>query len=186
MNDELFGDRRKASEESYFARRDEELRTSLRERAERDARRQALAEAIGVSDRWLVDSLIAHGVDEQSLGAFALLPLAQVAWADGRVEPAERDAALAAAQRHGLTPAGLAMLESWFAQRPSDELLETWRAFIAAHADTLAPSDRDAVRRELLDEARAVARASGGILGIGNRICGAEEQALRGIAAALS
>lgn len=186
MNEELFGDRRKANEESYFAKRDEELRASRRDRAERDARRRAVSEAIGLPDAWLVDSVIAHGMDERSVAGFTLLPLAQVAWADGEVDPAERDTALAAARRHGLGPDGRALLESWLMQRPDDALLETWRAFIAARTSALAPPDRDAMRRELLEEARAVARASGGLLGIGNRISSAEEQALRGIAAALS
>ena len=45
---------------------------------------------------------------------------------------------------------------------------------------------RDAWRRELLDQAHAVARASGGLLGFGSKVSGAEEAALRGIEAALS
>ena len=32
MNDELFGDRRKANEESYFTKRDEQLRQRMRAR----------------------------------------------------------------------------------------------------------------------------------------------------------
>ncbi|MBX3025015.1 hypothetical protein KF840_08910 [bacterium] len=186
MNDELFGDRRKANEESYFAKREEELRAGLRGRAEREARRRALAEATGVSDAWILDALLAQGVNERSVDGFILLPLAEVAWADGQVDPAERDAALAAAARHGLAADGLALFETWLAHRPSDALVETWRAFVAARASTVDPPRRDGWRRELLDEARAVARASGGMLGFGSKISGAEEQALRGIQAALS
>ena len=50
MNDELFGERRKANEESFFAKRDEHLRERLRARAEREARRRALSEATGIDD----------------------------------------------------------------------------------------------------------------------------------------
>lgn len=186
MYDDPFGDRRKAHEESYFTKRDEELRARMRARAERDERRRALAAVTGIDDDWVLDALLARGIDERSVEGFALLPLAEVAWADGRVEDAERAAALAAARQRGVGADGCALLEAWLAQPPDDSLCEVWRAFVAARATALDPPHRDAWCRELLDQARAVARASGGVLGLGSKVSAAEEQALRGIAAALS
>ena len=186
MNDELFGERRKANEESFFAKRDEQLRERLRARAEREARRRALSDVTGIEDDWVLEALLARGIDEHSVEGFALLPLAEVAWADGRVEAAERAAALEAAQRRGVGADGRALLEAWLAHPPDGSLREVWRAFVAARATALEAPHRDAWRRELLDQAHAVARASGGLLGFGSKVSGAEEAALRGIEAALS
>ena len=99
MNDELFGERRKAHEESYFNKRDEHLRERMRARAAREARRRDLSAVTGIDDDWVLEALLARGIDARSVEGFALLPLAEVAWADGRVEAAERAAALEAAQR---------------------------------------------------------------------------------------
>ena len=186
MYDDLFDDRRKAHEASYFSKRDEELRARMKARAERQERRRALAAATGIDDDWVLEALLARGIDERSVEGFALLPLAEIAWADGRIDDGERAAALEAAHRCGIGADGRALLEAWLAQPPDDSLCEVWRAFVSARAMALEAPQRDAWRRELLDQARAVARASGGMLGLGSRVSAAEEAALRGIEAALS
>ena len=47
MADELFGDRRKALEEAFFAKQNERVKQQLRAKQEGQARREALAAASG-------------------------------------------------------------------------------------------------------------------------------------------
>jgi len=185
MNEELFGDRRKGQEEAFFAKQDEEARQKLRRQEELAERRGALRQATGIADEAMLDALLAHGIDAAATGAFALLPLADVAWADGRVEDAERDAVLTAAASTGVGQPGLSLLEAWLITQPAEALRDTWRAYAAALAAGMDERERDAWRQELLGNARAVAAASGGFLGFGSKVSGAEEAVLLGIEAAL-
>ncbi len=185
MTEELFADRRKGQEEAFFAKQDEEARQKLRRQEELVQRRGALRDATGIADDGMLDALLAHGIDAETTGAFALLPLADVAWADGRVEDAERDAVLTAAAGTGVVQPGLSLLESWLTTQPEEALRETWRAYAAALAAGMDAPARDAWRQELLGNARAVAAASGGFLGFGSKVSGAEEAVLLGIEAAL-
>jgi tellurite resistance protein len=158
----------------------------MRARAERETRRRALCAATGIDDDWVLEALLARGIDERSVEGFALLPLAEVAWADGKVEATERAAALEAVRQRGVATEGRALLEVWLTQPPDDSLRDVWRAFAAARVMALDASQRDQWRRDLLEQARSVALASGGVLGFGSRVSGAEDAALRGIEAALS
>ena len=60
MSKDQLGDRRKAVEESFFARQNEALRQPLRESEETKRKKQALSAASGVTDDGLLDRLVAR------------------------------------------------------------------------------------------------------------------------------
>lgn len=181
MADELLGDRRKALEEEFFARQNEKLRRELREKQEGKARRDALAAASGIGDGKMLDQIVALGVDAGTLAALSLVPLVEVAWADGSIDAKERSAVLGAAEKQGFgrgTPA-YGLLEGWLGERPRPELMTTWREYAGAVARSLSDDARRALRDEILGRARAVAEAAGGILGLGAKVSKAEEAVLK-------
>ena len=102
MGNEFLGDRRNALEEEFFRRQDAALLAQRRTEEERRAARAALAAASHITDDALLDQLVALGINPNTLTALSLVQLVEVAWADGKVEDAEKQAILAAARAAGL------------------------------------------------------------------------------------
>jgi hypothetical protein len=181
MRDEFLGDRKKALEESFFAKENAKLVEKLRAERRRAGAREGLAALSGIADPALLDLLIGHGIEPETWLAVSLVPLVEVAWADGEVEAAERRAVLEAAAEHGVAPGSPshALLESWLAKRPEGGLLEAWGEYMVDLCERLPAAEREALKRQVVGRARAVAEAAGGILGLGRRVSEREEVLLR-------
>lgn len=135
-------------------------------RQDRERFRADLAAELGLEGRALLDELIELGITPDTAPAFEALPLVEVAWSDGRVDCDERWRVLAAATAFGLElgrPAH-AQLELWLARRPEQELIDAWYLFAAFG---LTRREAGARARRVLEEAHAVAAATGGLLGYG-------------------
>ena len=186
MGNELFGDRRKSPEEEFFQRQDTALLAQRRAEEERRAARTALAAASHITDDALLDQLVALGIRADTLIALSLVPLVEVAWADGRVEDAEKQAILAAAKAAGLeeTSAGHKLLAGCLSERPQTGLRRMWRQHITSICTTLSAAERDALKTELLQQAHSVAEAAGDFMGLGSKVSSKEEALLAEIAAA--
>lgn len=181
----VLGDRKKALEEQFFARQEREMRERVRRQAAERDRREALAEASGVRDPAVLDRLVALGIEPEAVTALSLVPLVQVAWADRTLHDREREAVLRGAEEAGVGPDHPAreVLDGWLRERPGGDLLEAWKGYARALAESLEPAERDSLRRELLDRARGVAEAAGGFLGMG-KVSDAEQAVLEELAAA--
>lgn len=175
------GDRRKALEEAFFAKQNEALRQGLRAMDAARQTKEALSAASGITDDAVLERLAALNIASESLAALSLVPVVAVAWADGTIDDKERSAALAAAAEIGLGQQGVSrqLFEQWLARKPSEELLAAWKDYVGALSGTLDDDARRELKAQTLGRARAVAEAVGGVLGIGRKISGQEEAALR-------
>ncbi|MDP6443058.1 MAG: hypothetical protein QGG36_11785 [Pirellulaceae bacterium] len=140
--------------------------------------RADLSAASGIVDAELVGELMAHGVTTETLSALALIPLVQIAWADGALADAEQAAVLTAAKERSLSLASYEQLKRWLASPPSDELIACWREHFRRAGDLIDPPARERLVDEIVEQARAVASAAGRLLGVGDPICDAEQQVL--------
>lgn len=110
------------------------------------------------------------GMDDLSYKAVALLPLVQVAWADGAIQDAEQELISKLAQeRFAVGEEGVRLVEDWLKYAPSEEY---YRRGVEALV-TLVTKDGehglgDDVLTELVDHARQVAKSAGGLFGIGS------------------
>ena len=174
-----------AMEEAFFKAKDADLLEKLRQKRLAEVTKEDIATATGIRDEELLDRLISMEINVQTLSALAVIPLIEVAWASGRVEPAERDAILESADAAGVQKdgPGYRLLNEWLADPPDPQMLACWKDYIAALADTLDEKLYANVRDNLISRARDVAQAAGGILGIG-AICAAEKQKLADLEAA--
>jgi len=178
---------RRALEEQFFLERERELLRTFREQMAAKERKQALAEASGITDEDLLDQLDKLDLGPETLAALSLVPLIAVAWADGKMDAKERQAVLAAAEQKGIQAdhPGHPLLEGWLQRPPGRQLLQIWKDYVAALGETLSESARSALKHDLLGRARAVAEAAGGMLGLGSKVSKSEQAVLDELEAAL-
>ena len=114
-----------------------------------------------------------------NIALLGLLPAIQVAWADGKVHPRERAQVLAIAQREGLDrdPEAMERLVAWLETPPAEALVHQMLEELRTVSG--APN-----AQEVLDWARAVARADGGFLGF-RTVSRREKETLAWLEAAL-
>lgn len=177
-------DLRKAHENEYFQRKNQELIRKLKERLERQRTVEALKAGTGITDEELLEKVARHGVTPDTVPALHLVPLVQVAWADGEVQPDERELLLDAATNRGLKPGDSAydFLAGLLDKRPPEELFDSVLEFIAALLAAMPPDEAEAARDNLENLAFSVARATGGLFGRFWNINDDEERALSKIA----
>ena len=179
MADDAMAKRGKGLEEEYFHRKEQELIEKLRQRRQAEAQMKELAEASGIPNEDVLKTLQELGYTRDTVSLLHLVPLISVAWADNKVSGSEREMILEAARLRGVAEDGPAykQLNDWLTHRPSDEFLDQTLRVISDLAGTDRPDGTKIDRDELLELSTRVAAASGGILGLGNKIS-PEEQAL--------
>ncbi len=120
-----------------------------------------------MNDQQLLDELAFLGIDRESYRVVAMLPLVQVAWADGEVQPPEQEFILRVAGGHGLLHGNAAaILQHWLDERPSDEQIRRGRSLLIAlsHRQQGLGSDLDAgTLRDVQALCIQVARSAGGV-----------------------
>jgi hypothetical protein len=172
---DAFADRGRGLEEEYFRKREQELIEKLRRRAAAEAELHRLGEQSGVADEEILRDL---GYTPETVMLLHLVPLVQMAWAEGGVSDRERALIVEAARARGVEPGSPAdrQLAEWLTSRPSERLFERTLRAIRAFLEARPAEEREASRRELLSYSTAIASASGGVLGFG--AVSAEERAL--------
>ena len=188
MTDRILDERRQGLEEAFFAQENARLVQRLREEGARGTRRQSIAAAAGIQDDSLLDALEALEISPETLGAFSLVPLVLVAWADGSISAEERAAALRASEEAGVAPGSpaRALLESWLGSRPPASLEAAWLGYAHALGQGMDPAARGALRGATLDRARKVAEAAGGFLGLTSPVSESERKVLAKLEAAFT
>jgi uncharacterized membrane protein YebE (DUF533 family) len=104
MADEFLGDRKKALEESFFAKESAKLLERMKAEKEQRATKEELAEISGIRDEAVLDKLVEMNIEIDTWAAISLVPLVEVAWADGKIDDKERSAVLSAAEANGIFP----------------------------------------------------------------------------------
>lgn len=122
------------------------------------------------------------GVDRRNLRALPLLPLTEVAWADGVVQPAELALIQQIALGRGLADEERILLDGWLAFPPTPEYLRAGRLALAWYRRRGDPNLDPEELRAIVPGARAVAAADGGVFGFG-AVSRAERRALNRITA---
>jgi hypothetical protein len=165
---DAFQERRKGMEEAFFKQRDQELVEKMRLEMESLEEKKRLAQVSGIGTDHVLDSLVAAGVRAETLAAVSLVPVVEVAWCDGSVSPAERDAVLNAAVHHGIAPdsAPYALLKRWLEDRPDSHVVAAWKDYVRDLKSVLPAESVAEMRQTMVDRATRVAEAAGGFLGI--------------------
>lgn len=168
----------KALEDSFFVRENARLLEKLKKKEAEAAKRQAYTEA-GIENAVLIEALIELEISATAIAALSIVPLVEVAWADGEIQAKEREAIVKAAEEGGIE-AGSAnhdLLENWLSKKPGPELLETWKTYAQALEERLDSVVGNELKVRLMNRTKNIAKAAGGFLGIGS-ISAAEQRIL--------
>jgi len=173
-------------EDEFFHREDQKLLQRLRELKKMEETVAVLSQASGIKNETTLKKLVELNVPPATLAAAALIPLVEVAWADGTVDEKERAAILQASEKSGSGAGAVqrSLLEEWLRKKPEPRLFKAWTVYIEGLCDDLSQAQINALKVEVLSNARAVAEASGGILGVGYKISAKEEAVLKKLEAA--
>ncbi len=189
MEDVVTGMKRsaKAMEESFFARENEKLLQKLRREAESEKKRQSFREILQIDNEAVLDRLVEMDLTAETIMAFTVIPLVEVAWADGSISSGEKKAVLKAAAERGIEEGTTnhQLLMNWLDRKPEPKLFEVWKHYVRDLCAGLDPAIADAVRERVVTRTTAVAEAAGGFLGL-NRISDEERAVLAQVEAAFS
>lgn len=166
-SDHSLNDRRRALQDSFFAKRNVPAPERLPSESSTDDQRKALAAVSGIKDGAVIDHLLAAEIEADTITALGMVPLLAVAWADGRLNEDERRAVLTGCESEGISAGseGFLLLDHWLQEHPSDQLLSAWKDFIVAARRQLSQEAMVALKEDVLSRAKKVAQFSGSLRG---------------------
>jgi hypothetical protein len=183
---DAFTDRGRSMEEDYFRKKDRELIEKLRQSAAAAQLRKDLGRETGLDAPELLQELHELGFTPETVGLLPLVPVIQIAWAEGGITREEREQIVRLARSRGIEEgsAGDRQLTEWMATRPAAAIFAGAARLIRAMLDSDSPQASNLTANDLVKYCEDIASASGGILGMG-RISGDERALLSRIAADL-
>jgi DNA-binding phage protein len=182
---DIFAERGRSLEDDYFRKKDRELIEKMKQAAQDEESRRELGQKTGLSDPELLKDLQDLGFTPETLALLPIVPVVQLAWAEGGITAAERTLIVDLARQRGIAHGSAAdrQLEDWMNSRPDESVFRRATRLIAAILD----SGHDAgimTADEVVKQAENIAYASGGILGLA-RVSHEEKAILASLASAL-
>ena len=168
-------DRGRVLEDAFFRAEADRFRDQLVGDGEREG-------GASEEDHAVVQRLSELGIRSDTLAALTLIPLVEVAWADGEMDEREREIVLGAARSNGISAdgAGFELLRVWLDERPDPHLFQAWHAYMEAITGALSVETRIRLKDTIVGRARAVAEAAGGFLSLA-AVSRAEEEVLEAL-----
>lgn len=184
---ESLEDRGRALENQFYDKENKEKLAAMKAKMDAQSSREDLRKASGMTDDKVLDKLVELGLRSNTIAALSLVPLIEVAWADGEIQDNERAAILQGAHGKGLEQGtdGYELLQTWLKTKPSSELFVAWESYIKALAGQLNDEQNRLLKNQIVGFAKMVAAAAGGFLGIG-KVSASEEKTLARIEGAFA
>jgi hypothetical protein len=178
--EDLLGNRARTLEDRFFLEQDRILIEKRRELKRMEETRQALSAVSGITNEKVLQHLVELDIQAEVLASLAVVPLVEIAWADGKIDEREREAIRRASGEAGLAKGSpdFELLDRWLSHRPGPELLEAWHHYVEGLCELLTPEEREALRADFVGRARRVAEAAGGFLGLTSGISASEQKIL--------
>lgn len=146
-------------------------------------------ETLKLPNRDLAERLVLLGFDGETACVLHILPLIQVAWANGEISRRERRRILQVLKLREIPEGSRAwlMCESLLETRPTDAFLhssrEVLRDLLSSGKEGPGSEERDIKERQLIDLCVDIAEASGGLFGLVRTVSPTERSVIADIAA---
>ena len=186
MSEGDYGARTRAMEDDYFYKKDRELIEKMRKAAADEKARSEMAAQIRINDPGLIKDLGELGFTPETVKVLPLMPIVQLAWAEGGVSAANASCSSrspATAVSVEGSPADH-LLADWMTRAPAPEVFSNAMRLIRAMLEVPAPGGDTITADDIMRYCELIAAASGGIFGIG-KVSSEERATLAQIAAEL-
>ena len=180
---DIFSERERGMETEYFLKREQELLAKMRERVALEEDRKQMAAAIGVADEEVLEALQDLGYHADTVKLLSVIPLVQVAWAEGGVSDGERELIYEVAAARGVMEGTTAYdkLNELLASEPPQAFFDNSLRAVNYLFESLPEDQRADSRQNLVEYCTKIAEVSGGILGF-RKISDEERMAIARIA----
>jgi len=180
-------ERGRALENQFYEKENQEKLAAMKAKLDTQSSKDELRKASGMSDDAVLDKLVGLGLKANTIAALSLVPLIQVAWADGKIQDNERTAILQGAHGKGLEKgtAGYELLQEWLTKPPKEDLFTAWEAYIKSLTAQLNDEQNRLLKNQIIGFAKMVAASAGGLLGFG-KVSAEEEKVLHRIEGAFT
>jgi hypothetical protein len=177
---DAFAERGRALEEEYFRKKDRELVEKMRRAAAADEARGELSRQTGIADQAMLAELQELGFTADTVSLLPLVPVLELAWAEGGITPAERQMLVSLARSRGVAEGSAAddQLTAWMASRPAPEMFAKAGRLISAVLSSGSGVAQGLTADQLVQYCEQIASASGGLLGLPIRAISMEERNL--------
>lgn len=167
-NYDALHERGRSSEEEFFRREDAKLLDKLRALKNAETTRELISRATGITNKERLDKLMELKIGGETAAALSVLPIVEVAWADGSIDAKERAYLIQHAATKGFVPGTTeyALLEIWLEKRPEPRYFVAWTHLVHGLSEQLNDTENDHLKKLVMDRARGIASASGGVLGM--------------------
>jgi hypothetical protein len=166
---DAFAERGHTLEEEYFRKKDRALIEKMRQAAAAEQARDTMSETTGLHDPALLQELQEMGFSPETVVLLPLVPVLEVAWAEGGITTAERRLIVTLARSRGIEDGSAAghQLEAWMKTRPAATVFQHAGRLIAAMLDSHGSDAAGLTADDLVAYCEKIAAASGGVLGLG-------------------
>ena len=174
-------ERGRAIEEEYFRRKDRELIEKMRKAAAAEQARGEMGRKTGLGDPALLQELQELGFTPDTVILLPIVPVLEMAWAEGGITPAERSLIVQLARSRGVDENSAAdtQLTQWMTRRPDAAVFARAGRLIAAMLSSgSGQAGTPLTTGDLVAYCERIAAASGGILGLRIGSISSEEKAL--------
>lgn len=165
MSEWIFDTRKKALEELFILQRENQLLEKLRQEGKKQDQKERLRDISGITDDAVLEQAVRIGLSEETFAAISLIPLLEVAWADGLVDLREKEAILLAAEANAIKKDSTAykLLQSWLDRSYNPQLISLWQDFILVLSQKMSSEELLSLRNEVVKRAYQIALSSGGL-----------------------
>lgn len=170
----------KKLEDFFFLKQDAILMEEFHRMEQMKETKESLAKVSGITNDEILQKFVDLDIRPEIVASLALIPLIDVAWADGKIDEKEKAAVLDAAAKSFFAKDSIdfKLLSQWLEHRPSSSLLDAWTHYIKGLCEMLTAAQKAILKNELIGHARQIAQAAGGFLGLGSKISESERRTL--------
>jgi uncharacterized tellurite resistance protein B-like protein len=175
-------------EDAFFLQQDAILIQKRRELEKMKNTIEEYAKVTGITNEKVLEKFYQLQLSVDIVASLSVIPLIEVAWADGKVDDKEKHKILNHSDKFGVAKNSIEyeLVERWLSHKPDAKLLDAWTHYIKGLCAELSQDEKNTLCETLLEHVHDVAGASGGFLGtgFGNKISASEQQMIDRLKAA--